>query len=114
MRFIAVHSDNCRKTAFVPLTKILPCGALKAGMKKNKNYNKAFGIALREARLRCGKTQEALALDAEIDRTYISLLELGQRSPTLDAIAALCDSLNISLPEFTLRMQEILDSNIDD
>ena len=54
---------------------------------------------LRRLRKSQGKSQEALAYDAGLDRTYISLLELGRRSPTLDTLLALCVATSTSLPE---------------
>ena len=65
-----------------------------------EKHNKAFGSALRSFRKHKKLTQDILALDAGLDRTSISLLELGQRSPTLDTIIALCNTLEISLTEF--------------
>lgn len=70
-----------------------------AGMKKNNKHNKAFGRTLRVIRKERGYTQETLAFEAGLDRTFISLLELGERSPTLDTIMALCGALNISLSQ---------------
>ena len=44
-------------------------------------------------------SQETLAFEAGLDRTYISLLELGRRSPTLDTMFSIAHALNISLTE---------------
>lgn len=38
---------------------------------------------LRDARLRAGLSQEALALQAEVDRSYVSQLERGLANPSL-------------------------------
>jgi len=70
------------------------------------NHNKAFGKALRTFRKAANKTQEILAFDAELDRTYISLLELGEASPTLDTTMALCLALNITLVEFAAAIEK--------
>ena len=72
------------------------------------NHNQAFGRALREQRTLRRLSQDALAYDAGLDRTYISLLELGQRSPTLDTLFSLCTALNIKLSHIALRIEEIL------
>ena len=53
-----------------------------------------FGNSLREARKKCGLSQEELALLCEIDRTYISGLERGKRNPTLKMIALVAITLN--------------------
>lgn len=70
-----------------------------------KQHNKAFGKALRALRTTRGHTQETLAFEAGLDRTYVSLLELGSRSPTLDTIMLLCGALNVSLPELAAMVE---------
>lgn len=75
---------------------------------KKKSHNKAFGIVLREIRTERCQTQEALAFDSGLDRTYISLLELGGRSPTLDTMMALCLALDVSLTSVSSRIEEVM------
>jgi len=53
----------------------------------------AFGAVLRELRERRGFSQEGLAFESELDRTYISLLERGKRQPTLATLFALASPL---------------------
>lgn len=71
-----------------------------------KNHNKAFGKALRQIRTQRAITQETLAFECGLDRTYVSLLELGANSPTLDTIMALCEGLDISLPSFAILVEK--------
>lgn len=78
-----------------------------------KNHNKAFGKVLREFRKAKNQSQEDLAFEATLDRTYISLLELGQRSPTLDTITSLCNALNISLVELIAAVETRMDQSHD-
>lgn len=68
--------------------------------------NLAFGRALRDVRRNRGLSQEMLGFDASLDRTYVSMLELGQCSPTLDTLMALCGALKISLSELAARIEE--------
>ena len=56
----------------------------------------AFGEILRSARLRVGLSQEALGLACDIDRTYVSLLERGERQPTLSTLFALAGQLGVT------------------
>jgi transcriptional regulator with XRE-family HTH domain len=56
-----------------------------------------------------GISQEALALDAELDRTFISMLERGQRQPSLSSIISLSASLNLSPQELVKRTMEVVD-----
>jgi transcriptional regulator with XRE-family HTH domain len=51
---------------------------------------------LRETRLRRHLSQEDLALRAGLDRTYPSLLERGQRQPTLAVVLAVADVLEVA------------------
>lgn len=73
-----------------------------------KNHNKAFGKILRRLRRDRGLTQEELAFEAELDRTYISLLELGTNSPTLDTMMTLAAALETPLDEIVRRMLALL------
>jgi DNA-binding XRE family transcriptional regulator len=72
------------------------------------NHNQAFGKALREQRTIQKLSQDALAYDAGLDRTFISLLELGKQSPTLDTIFTLCRALKIPFATIAQRTEEIL------
>jgi len=56
----------------------------------------AFGKVLRRLRTEAGMTQEQLAFEADLRRTYISILELGQQQPTLTTILKLSAALNTS------------------
>ena len=77
-------------------------------MTTGMTHNQAFAVALREQRLLKNKTQDNLALDAGLDRTFISLLELGRRSPTLDTMVQLSSALQIPLSTLILRVEELL------
>jgi transcriptional regulator with XRE-family HTH domain len=52
-----------------------------------------FGAVLRELRIAAGLTQEGLAAQCDLDRTYVSLLERGLRQPTLTTIFTLAAQL---------------------
>lgn len=45
---------------------------------------KKFGNAVREKRLQSGMSQDALALMAEIDRSYVGRIERGEVNVTLE------------------------------
>jgi transcriptional regulator with XRE-family HTH domain len=55
----------------------------------------AFGRVLRRYRLSAGLSQEKLALEAGLQRNYISLLELGQNQPTITTLFKLAGVLSI-------------------
>lgn len=56
----------------------------------------AFGRVLRQLRQKAGLTQEQLGFEADLRRTYISILELGQQQPTLTTILKLAKPLKHS------------------
>jgi transcriptional regulator with XRE-family HTH domain len=65
----------------------------------------AFGREIKKARESLQKSQETLAFDAEVHRTYISLIERGLKSPTLAVIVRLAKALNVK-PSELLRCVE--------
>jgi len=68
---------------------------------------KAFGLALREIRQSKRISQEQLAFDADLDRTYISLVERGINSPTIRTLVKIAKILEIAPSEIVIRMEEI-------
>lgn len=54
-----------------------------------------FGEALKKHRKYKRYTQEDLAIQAKLDRTYISMLERGIRKPSLEVAMKLAKVLNI-------------------
>lgn len=73
-----------------------------------KKTNTAFGKALREFRKALDMSQELLAERANLDRTYISLLERGLRSPSFDTILSLGHGLGLPAAALVGRAVEIL------
>ena len=65
-----------------------------------------FGQVLRELRLLAGMSQEQLGLNSGYHRTYISLLERGKKSPSLNAIFRLAAALQTSPSEIIRRVEQ--------
>jgi transcriptional regulator with XRE-family HTH domain len=55
---------------------------------------------LRRLRVRRSLSQENLAVDAGIDRTYVSRLERGLENPTVAVLERLSEALNAAIVEF--------------
>ncbi len=64
-------------------------------MVNSDRLSDAFGSVLKDFRKRSGVSQEALALEASLDRTYISLLERGLRQPTVKTVFIIAEVLNV-------------------
>jgi transcriptional regulator with XRE-family HTH domain len=58
-----------------------------------------FGQAIRAIRDRRGVSQESLALQCGLDRTYVSGIERGTRNPSLTNILKLAVALDVSPAE---------------
>jgi len=71
----------------------------------------AFGQVLKEFRSNVKLSQEKLAQESNLDRTYISLLERGLRQPTLTTMIQLSKALEISLPAFVSAVETVIDEN---
>jgi transcriptional regulator with XRE-family HTH domain len=55
---------------------------------------------LRRLRVGRGLSQENLALDAEVDRTYVSRMERGLENPTVAILERLAGALQSKIQEF--------------
>jgi transcriptional regulator with XRE-family HTH domain len=62
--------------------------------------DQALGQALRNLRTRRKWSQTDLALRADVDRNYISLIELGRNSPSVRMVFKLCDALDVVPSDF--------------
>ena len=61
------------------------------------NVRKVFGERLRELRKREGFSQEELSSKAGLDRTYVGKIERGEKSPSLETIERLANSLDLDM-----------------
>ena len=71
-----------------------------------KKLLKKLGLNIKFYRNKLNISQETLALDIGVDRTYISILEQGVKSPSLYCLYILAKRLNV-------RLNDLFDINID-
>lgn len=67
-----------------------------------------FGRVLRDLRKQAGLTQEQLGFEAELERNYISMLERGERQPTLTTLIKLARPLQTSAAALVARVEGAL------
>jgi len=67
-----------------------------------------FGAILRESRINAGLTQEKLALEADLDRSYISELENGRKHPSLETILKVAPVLKLTAEAMVARTRSRL------
>ena len=71
----------------------------------DRRLAKTFGGILRVLREAKGLSQEQLAFECELDRTFISMLERGVRQPTLSTIFTLAGALDLKPSEMIARLE---------
>jgi transcriptional regulator with XRE-family HTH domain len=57
---------------------------------------------LRRLRVRRGLSQEALAVDAGVDRSYVGRIERGVENPTVETLDRLAAALEVAVGELLL------------
>ena len=70
----------------------------------------AFGRVLRAKRKEVGLSQEALALEAGIDRNFVSLMERGLNQPSLSTVFKLAKALKVEPASLLKEVQKICES----
>ena len=65
----------------------------------------AFGMVLRRLRQEASLTQEELGFEADLRRTYVSVLELGQQQPSLTTILKLSKALKLTASEIMAMVE---------
>lgn len=82
---------------------------MRGGSHSSRSHNAAFGRVLAQLRRERQLSQEKLGFEAGFDRSFISLLERGRRSPTLDTVFSLCRALDISFSQLATLIEAKLD-----
>jgi len=64
------------------------------------NIKLKIGQRIKELRKQLALSQEALALKAEVDRTYITDVENGRRNVSIEILEKIIAALEVSITEF--------------
>lgn len=71
-----------------------------------KSLEEKIGFVLYDLRIRKELSQEELANRSEVDRSYISEIERGLKTPSVAIVFRLCTALNIKPWEFIKMVEE--------
>lgn len=63
------------------------------------DIKKKFGERVKHLRLKKGLSQEALANEANLDRTYIPSIEKGERNVSITVIEKISKALDVKISE---------------
>ena len=72
----------------------------------------AFGQVLRKVRKETGLTQEQLGFAANIERNFVSLIELGRNQPTVRVIFRLAEALGTTPSALLAETEELLQTQV--
>ena len=64
------------------------------------NIKEKIGQRIRTLRKELNLSQEALALKAEVDRTYITDVENGRRNVSIEILERIIEALEVSITDF--------------
>lgn len=65
----------------------------------------ALAIEIKACRLELSYSQEDLAGHCELDRPFISLIEVGKKQPTISVLYRIAVALDLSFGEFAERVE---------
>ncbi|MBV8502431.1 MAG: helix-turn-helix transcriptional regulator [Paucibacter sp.] len=72
---------------------------------RNQPLIEALAIEVKARRLELDLTQEDLAHRADLDRPYISLIEVGRKQPTISVLLRIATALDLKLGDFCGRIE---------
>lgn len=99
--------ESSSTVVYIPWT-LNPIRLTLSTVRKANRIAGVFGKVLREQRRGAGLSQEALALTAEVDRTFVSQMERGIRQPTLTTLWKLAAALNVKPSVFVQKMERTI------
>ena len=79
---------------------------MKKNQSRNKKLLKKIGMNIKYRRCYMNISQETLAMDIGVERSYITSIELGDKSPSLYCLLMIAERLNTSL-------KDLVDVNIN-
>lgn len=82
---------------------------IRAQKRPKKVPDVVFGEVIREAREKCDLSQEKLAAEAGLHRTYISQIERGLKTPTLISLLKLASAVNSTANQLVADVEAKLD-----
>lgn len=72
---------------------------------RNQELIDALAVEIKARRMELAYSQEDLAGQCELDRPYISLIEVGKKQPTISVLHRLAVALDLSFEEFARRVE---------
>ncbi|MCE4538529.1 helix-turn-helix transcriptional regulator [Pelomonas sp. P7] len=72
---------------------------------RNQKLIEALAVEIKARRQELALTQEDLAGRCDLDRPFISLIEVGKKQPTISVLYRLASALELSFADFVGRVE---------
>lgn len=72
-----------------------------------QNFVEALGLAIRIRRQALGVSQEDLAFETGVHRTYLGAIERGERNPSLRNLCRIARALSVPLSELFEEAEQV-------
>jgi transcriptional regulator with XRE-family HTH domain len=72
---------------------------------KNEKLMEALALEIKTRRRELDLTQEDLAGRMDLDRPYLSLIEVGKKQPTLSVLLRIANGLDLTLGAFMTKVE---------
>ncbi|HEY1128896.1 MAG TPA: helix-turn-helix transcriptional regulator [Roseateles sp.] len=72
---------------------------------RNQKLIEALAVEIKARRQELALTQEDLAGRCDLDRPFISLIEVGKKQPTISVLYRLASALELSFADFAGRVE---------
>ena len=82
-------------------------------MESNGDIQARFGKRVRLLRVMQEISQETLALECELDQSYVSSIERGKRNVSLRSIQSIARALGVTLSQLFDGMEQPIDNSAD-
>lgn len=83
-------------------------------MRKDPAVTEAFGATIRQLRLSKRMTQEQVCGVAQLDRSFLARVELGQVSPSIVTAFAIAKGLDVSFSQLSIMFEQNLRNSRND
>jgi ribosome-binding protein aMBF1 (putative translation factor) len=82
-----------------PAAAARTAGPSRRGADDRPTLREALGDVLQDLRHRAGRTQRQVAARSRVSLPYLSEIERGRKEASSEVLSALCDALEVSLPD---------------
>lgn len=104
-------------TLFTIVRGLTPSLYMKISYRGRGKYllelDNAIPLVLKNYRKAACLSQERLAYESGLDRTYISFLERGLRKPTIHTLFRLCSALDVQPSTFIQEVEKLIENTTD-